>query len=91
MADKNHDERLQCVRSRCRALIADLVGTESIPLEIVLTGLHCEAMAATVETFGGRMASQMSRRAAECVEHMPSRESYELTFSLPPAPADDRA
>lgn len=91
MTENNQDEMRRHVRSACRKLMADLVEGDGIPLEIVLTGIHCEAIAGTVDAFGGRMASQVSRRAAECVEHIPSRESYELTFSLPPAPATDRA
>lgn len=91
MNEKNHEELLRHVRNACRKLMADLVKADGVPLEIVLTGIHCEAIAATVEAFGGQMASQVSRRAAECVEHMPSRENFQLAFVLPTGAPEGRA
>ena len=88
MSEKNQGEMMERVRGKCRAMIAELSDQfegEAIPLDIVLSGIHCEAIAAIVEAYGGKTAFQVSIRAATCVQPIPSRESYELAFSLPPA------
>ena len=88
MSEKSQGEMIERVRGKCRAMIADLSDQfegEAIPLDIVLSGIHCEAVAAIVEAYGGKTAFQVSIRAASCVQPIPSRESYELAFSLPTA------
>lgn len=88
MSKIQNDEMMGYVTEETRKLAVKLVLKKGIPLDVVLAAMHAHTIAAVAEAYGGTMAAAAARQAADRVQDMPSRETYDriaTLASVPPA------
>lgn len=79
------------VQTGVQMLVEHLVKVEGLPLPGILAAVHAEILGAIASVYGGDMAADCSRRAAERVAGLPSFEDFAEANPLATMPPRGRA
>ncbi len=79
----NEDQQMEFVAAATRAFLDNLTHTWGLPPATVLASAHATIITEIAVSYGGKMAADSARRAAERVESLPSYREAPIAAMAP--------